>query len=211
MKAGADAGAGSPLSVRRRGAAPGFTMIELITVMVIMGIVSAVAAARFFDRGTFDVRAYADQTKALIRYAQQLAIAQNRPIYVSATGARFALCSKAACDSAAVLVSAPSGGNSGNSATRSQCRLNGSYVSTWMCEALPTGIQLASSRASEAGPGGVFYFDAMGRPYNSADQARISASNEAGQPSSFTRLTLTLSSTKASIDLLVEPETGYVH
>lgn len=206
-----DAAPARCLPAGRRGAAAGFTMIELITVMVIMGIVSAVAAARFFDRGTFDVRAYADQTKALIRYAQQTAIAQNRPIYVSATGDRFALCSTAACGSAAVLVAAPSGGNSGTTNTRNQCQLNGVYINTWMCEALPAGVQLVSSRATEVGPGGVFYFDAMGRPYNSADQTKISASNQAGQPSTFAQLTLTLSSAKSSVDLRIEPETGYVH
>jgi len=61
----------------------GFTMTELITIMVIAGILSAMVAPRFFDRGTFDSRGFYDQTISTIRYAQKAAIAQHRYVCVS--------------------------------------------------------------------------------------------------------------------------------
>lgn len=63
----------------------GFTMTELITVMVIVGIMAAIVAPRFFDRGTFDSRGFYDQTISTIRYAQKVAIAQRRFVCVSFT------------------------------------------------------------------------------------------------------------------------------
>ena len=39
----------------------GFTLVELITVMVILGIISVVAIPRFFDQGGYDSRAFHDQ------------------------------------------------------------------------------------------------------------------------------------------------------
>lgn len=63
----------------------GFTMTELITVMVIVGIMAAIVAPRFFDRGTFDSRGFYDQTISTIRYAQKVAIAQRRFVCVAFT------------------------------------------------------------------------------------------------------------------------------
>jgi MSHA pilin protein MshC len=61
----------------------GFTMVELIMTMVIIGIIAAVAAPRFFDNNVFQSRGFADQVKASLRYAQKVAIAQHRFVCVA--------------------------------------------------------------------------------------------------------------------------------
>jgi len=55
----------------------GFTMPELITVIVILGLLAAVAAPRFFDVTAFNQRGSHDQVIASLRYAQKEAIAQH--------------------------------------------------------------------------------------------------------------------------------------
>ena len=57
-------------------------MVELIIVLVVIGILSALTFGRFFVRGDYDAAGFAAQARATLRYGQQLAIAQNRPIYV---------------------------------------------------------------------------------------------------------------------------------
>lgn len=56
----------------------GFTLIELIMVMVIVGILAVFVAPRFFDADIFRSRGFSDQVQASLRYAQKAAIAQRR-------------------------------------------------------------------------------------------------------------------------------------
>lgn len=179
----------------------GFTMIELITVIVLIGILGAVGAARFFDSAVFESRAYADQAKSLIRYAQKLAIAQNRVVFVRADQGGFAVCFTANCATAADLANAPSGGNSGTAQTKSYCTLAGAYVSRWMCEARPVTVVQTGTGAAAPQVNG-FYFDAMGRPYNTGD---------ATGASTFAAMTLTFTSGTSQYRVAVAPETGYVY
>lgn len=61
----------------------GFTLIELIMVMVIVGILAIFVAPRMFDANVFRSRGFSDQVQASLRYAQKVAIAQRR--FVCAT------------------------------------------------------------------------------------------------------------------------------
>ena len=61
----------------------GFTLIELIMVIVMLGVLAVFAAPRIFNRTDFEARGFHDETLSLLRYAQKAAIAQRRNVCVS--------------------------------------------------------------------------------------------------------------------------------
>ena len=69
----------------------GFTIVELIMVIVILGIISAVALPRFFDRKTFDERFYFEEVLSSVRYAQKLAVASGCLVKVTVNNSGYAL------------------------------------------------------------------------------------------------------------------------
>ncbi len=115
----------------------GFTLIELVMTMVIVGILGAVVAPRFFDNNLFQSRGFADQIKASLHYAQKVAIAQNRFVCAAFTAdsVTLTLGITAACGTA---LQSPTG--------------DASYVIT-----APAGITFAAQPAN-------FNFDPVGRP-----------------------------------------------
>lgn len=86
----------------------GFTVTELVVVILILGILAVVVLPRLFDRKGFDARSFYDDIGAAVRLAQKLAIASQQPIYVTVTGNTLKLCHDAACSQP---VQDPAGGN----------------------------------------------------------------------------------------------------
>jgi len=63
--------------------ARGFTLIELIMVIVMLGVLAVFAAPRIFNSNDFYARGFHDETLAFLRYAQKTAIAQRRTVCVA--------------------------------------------------------------------------------------------------------------------------------
>ena len=176
----------------------GFTIVELVAVMVVMGILAAFAAPRFFERKGFDARSFTDQTRGMLQYGQKLAIAQGRAVFVRLNGSSVALCyGNENCD-AGNLVAPPAGTNSGSASTLANC----GGVAAWACEGVPQGLAYGLDPAATI----AFYFDPQGQPFAVADPWLA-------QQSTFPGLVITVTGDGVDhpVPVTVEPETGYVH
>lgn len=161
----------------------GFTMTELITVIVIVGIMAAMVAPRFFDRKIFDSRGFYDQTISTLRYAQKTAISQHRFVCAQFSAANV-------IPGTVTLTTGPN-----NSCGTPLISPSGqtSYV---------ISSNNASFSASPAGPG--ISFDCLGRPRSVGAGL---CSDTAGVLAAPTIITVNNYGTS----ITVERETGYVH
>lgn len=161
----------------------GFTITELVVIIVVIGVIAAVAAPRFIGQGGFDARAFYDQSQAVVRHAQKVAIAQRRNVYVDITANRIGVCYDAACSSRVpppltYLQSTTPGGSANPTA------VNCANDANWLCAGAPTGVSVS--------PGANFSFNGLGRP------------------SLGVALTVTVTG-ELTRSFTVERETGYVH
>lgn len=76
----------------------GFTIVELITVIVILGIVSAIALPRLTDRSAFQARGFEEEMLSALRYARALAVASGCDVQVSIAGNAYTLNQQLNCD-----------------------------------------------------------------------------------------------------------------
>lgn len=74
----------APVSARRWEG--GFTLVELVMVLIILGVLAVFAAPRLFDRNDAYARGFHDETLGYLRYAQKTAIGQRRTVCVTFGG-----------------------------------------------------------------------------------------------------------------------------
>ena len=154
-------------------------MIELVITVMIVGILAVAVVPRFFTASVFEARGFYDLALTTLRDAHKTAIAQRRAVYVNlnATNGQITLCyaNTFPCSTAANQPYRPTGERP--------------YVVT-----VPSDVSLS--------PSATFYFDALGRPYNSTDTVPTST---------FTTLTITITGGETTRTLTLEKESGYVH
>ena len=69
----------------------GFTMIELVTVMILVGVLAVAALPRLSNKQNFDTRGFFDKTKAAVQFARKAAIAERRTVCVAITGNAYTI------------------------------------------------------------------------------------------------------------------------
>ena len=69
----------------------GFTLVELVLVIVLMGILSIFALPRFFDVNPFLERGFHDELIQAARYAQKLAVVSHCPARLVTTSSSYRL------------------------------------------------------------------------------------------------------------------------
>ena len=170
------------MSSRRNYAVHGFTLVELVTIIVILGILAVAAAPRFFDRNVFDNRGFYDEVISTLRHAQKMAIAKRRLVCaqfsaVNVTPATVTV-QIGGTNSCGTDIASPSG--------QSPYRISNPNVSF---AAIPVG-------------GGIS-FDCLGRPRSTLGTATCNDATDMVAGSTSIMID--------TFTITVEQETGYVH
>ena len=159
----------------------GFTLIEMVTVMIVVGILAVVVLPRFANLNDFETVGAADQLDTLIHYARETAVAQRRTVYLD-----FATKPPLLCPS----TSTPVCGAVANCGSTAAISLPASYHQA------KTSVTVTDNLATA----GQICFDALGRPYDSSGLLTTTKTVSVEDQTGATVKTLT-----------VENETGYVH
>jgi MSHA pilin protein MshC len=125
------------------GSDGGFTLIELVTVMTVLGILAAFLGPRFFSQQVFSERGCADELAFALRVSQKAAVATGCPVQLTLTSTSYAAAQQAA---------------SGNA-----CNPADTTWSVAVIGADGTAIQGSAPSSTTVSPTGVFKFDDQGR------------------------------------------------
>ncbi len=69
----------------------GFTLVELVVTLLLVGILAVAVVPRFASRSTFETRGFSDQVKSGLQFARKVAVASGRNVCVTAGGSSFTL------------------------------------------------------------------------------------------------------------------------
>jgi len=162
----------------------GFTVIELIMVIVILGVLAVFAAPRLFNNTDFYARGFHDETLSILRYAQKAAVAQRRTVCVSFSlpdpaSAQLSIASDAAVFTCNTALSGPN----------KNCEL-GSPPALHGCILARPGVSYTAGPTS-------LRFNGLGQPVDASGSVLTSA--------------ITFQVSDVAKAIVVEASTGYVH
>jgi prepilin-type N-terminal cleavage/methylation domain-containing protein len=136
----------------------GFTLIEILVVVVILGIASAIVIPQIGSRDDINTATAARAMMADLNYAQNLAIAKQKAYYVRFYGQNYSVCDS----SALVPIDHPL-----------KPALNGGkYIVTFGDQAVPTpsgvtpGLEHVSLKDPNFNGQTILGFDEMGQPFS---------------------------------------------
>jgi len=137
--------AGRNDNLRKTGNQPnGFTTVELIVTIIIVGILAATVGSRLISTSVFDSRAFYDRSLTVVNYAQKEAIARRTTVFVCIGATTISASYAAGCSTP--LPDPVTGGP--------------------MSFTAPSGVTLS--------PAGNFSFDGLGQPSTGTTIAFIS-------------------------------------
>jgi type II secretion system protein H len=163
----------------------GFTLVEILTVVVILGIASAIIIPQLGSRNDLIAAAAARTVMADLLYAQNRAIATQKPHFVQFAGSSYTVSTRDTSASARYTITNP--------VSRAP------YIVSLGTQG--TGLSDASIASVDFATQPVMGFDELGSPFS-----YIPASNTL-TPLAQTG-TITISSGSFNLQILVEPYTG---
>jgi MSHA pilin protein MshC len=131
------------------GRASGFTVVELVVVIVLLGILAATAMPRFFAASRFEEMGFADASAAAARFAQKLALSSGCDTHFSIGPTGYALTQRATSCGVGDF-------------TRAVNRPGGE---AW-AQTAPAGVAVGTL---------TIYFDGQGRPVDAATDSLLNA------------------------------------
>lgn len=131
------------MSRRAASGEAGYTLVELIVVISILGILAATMGPRFFDQSAFSQRGYADEIASALRSAQKAAVITGCPARITISAGGYLGAQQAA---------------SGN-----QCNTADTTWSTPLLSGDGSTILGTAPSATTVSPTGIFQFDTQGR------------------------------------------------
>lgn len=123
----------------------GFTIIELIIVVTVLGILSVYVVPKFADTDAFNLTFVVDDTVSSLRYAQKYSVAIGCDVQASITANTLTLLRRQSCTTGSFNQAVPEPGTQSSSFQKTN----------------PSGVTFSSSSFP-------MYFDSLGRAYNSS-------------------------------------------
>jgi len=170
------------LGMKPKQASRGFTLVELIVILILVGILAVVAIPRFTGVGAYNTMGFNDRAMESLRYAQKQAIAKRRNVCVVFTATTITFTYAATAGSAincTINLTGPAG--------------EAAYSIS------PESKSVVTITASP----GSFAFNGQGRPIASTSGGVVGAALTTVQVITITG--------EGARSFSVEPETGYVH